>query len=837
LVAKSYGSACGAARSVGGRGWLLASSALFALIAAGGASAQTVPGGGATTAPNKPAQGDTASATPSVGEVYVTARKREERLIDVPAAITAVSARAINRYGISDAKDLTQNVPNLMILPTATGSGGFISIRGIGAAASTADPGIAPEVAYNIDGVNITRGRVSSLGLLDPDHVEVLEGPQALYFGKNSPAGVVTIASVDPSQTLNGYVRTSYEFSLAAPELDAALTLPVNDTLSLRFALSLSEQRGYIRNSAVPVADPFGYAPLIDPGAVNKYQDGDNSEAGRISLIYKPNSRLTDVAKFMYSRYDANSEDANYETICAPGVNQVSINPGFGLPSFADPASTNCSNHPGTYEGGLNATLAAHYPYSNGGVPFALTTMDLLTNKLDYDFGNVTVSSITGYYNLHHQEFINASYSSAPFFEGGEEENYWQVSEEVRAVTAFHGPLNFMLGGYYESNKDQFLTSNYFVPLGPDTRNGDINSAIMNDVTPNQTYSVFGSADAKLPGNLELSAGARWTREDKVSTLENTFVNDRPQLLLGFPILQPEGVPIIAPTHDENVSPEVTLTWHVEPNFNVYGAFKTGYKSGGTSNAEALSPTTAAALSFLPETTMGGEFGAKGEWLDHRLQVTADVYSYDFHNLQVSSLTFLPDQPPTFHITNAASARSQGFETQGSFIVTDDLTVRANLSYNRATYVEFKNAPCTTDQTSNLAPGCVTDASGAQSQNLSGDTLPMSPNWYTGAGLTYKRPVGGGLVLSFDGDLEYNSGFVRAYGLEADGTQSAFVLLNAALKLAAPDKGWDVTLSARNLTDERVIYSAGNNPGTSGGVYDALLGPPREVTLRLAYSF
>src|ERR1700675_4793775 len=296
----------------------LNSTVLSALLIAGVSQAQSVS--------QNPSSGASTNNAPSeLVEVIVTARKREERLIDVPAAIQVVTAEEIQRYNITDTKDLTENVPNLLILSSYAGTGGTIAIRGIASVAANSDPGVSPEVAYNIDGINITQGRTSTLALLDTDRVEVLEGPQALYFGKNNPGGVVSITSVDPGNTLNGYIRTGYEYYLEAPQVNAAVTMPVNDQLSVRLAFFGQEQRGYLKNTAVPLVDPYGYAPLIDPGAVNKYIDGSDQVLGRIAVKYTPTDRFTALIKFVDGVYNANSDGANQIVTCAPGINNLVV--------------------------------------------------------------------------------------------------------------------------------------------------------------------------------------------------------------------------------------------------------------------------------------------------------------------------------------------------------------------------------------------------------------------------------------------------------------------------------------------------------------------------------
>jgi iron complex outermembrane recepter protein len=810
----------------------LRSAALLAalLLAAGlgprAAQAQTAP----APAPTPTADSD----SQDLSEVVVTARRREERLIDVPGAVEVVSAADLENNNILDTKDLTRNVPNLLIITSFAGTGGTTAIRGISSAAANSDPGVAPEVAYNIDGINITQGRVATLGLFDVDRVEVLEGPQALYFGKNSPAGVVSITSIDPGQSLDGYLRVSHEFRLDQDQANAALTVPITDDLTVRFAGMAQQQRGYLENQAVPIVDPV-FPQYIDPGAVHQYIDGAHQGLARMTVKYTPTDHLTVLVKSLYAYYYANSDGANQVNMCGPGINSVTVNLNFGI-SALDPAYNNCyAGGPRAVEGGLNPELAARFPGSNGGVPYSQPTMKLQTANISYDTDPLSITSITGYYRLMSHASVGIE-SSIPFYIGAQSLAFRQTSEELRATTKMSGPINFTFGGYFEDSKYRWLGNNYILPLGADTITNRIDSETYQDDATDRTWSAFGSLDWKLLPTLDLSAGARWTHETKLAVEQNTYLNDQPEIQFGFPFFLPVGQQIISPTTGNNVSPEVTLTWHARPELNVYGAFKTGYKSGGTSTAEVLDETTAANLAFKPEKAIGGELGVKGDLLDRALNFTFDVYNYNFQNLQVTSLSIIPNQPLFFHITNAAGARTQGAEFQVNYRVVPGFYVRSHLDYNRAFYTNYADAPCTPDQLANVAPGC-NMLQGTGYQDLTGKQLELAPKWFGGAGFSYKVNLPRGLLLSFDGDWNYISSSVRAYGLAYYGVQGGYSIVNSSIRLSNPDKGWEIAVGGTNLTDSVTYSEMFNQNGFPPETYSGLRGPPREVTVSFNYTF
>ena len=149
-----------------------------------------------------------AGSRPMVEEILVTARKREERLIDTPVAVSALSEEGIERYNTRDIDQLTSRIPGVQIGHAAGGgAGGSMFIRGVGNLA--VDYGADQPVSLVMDGMSFSRGHILDTGFFDLASVEVLKGPQALYFGKNSPAGVIAVTSITPEvgAEMEGFVR------------------------------------------------------------------------------------------------------------------------------------------------------------------------------------------------------------------------------------------------------------------------------------------------------------------------------------------------------------------------------------------------------------------------------------------------------------------------------------------------------------------------------------------------------------------------------------------------------------------------------------------------------
>ena len=195
-----------------------------------------------TFAQTKEANGEAAELV----EVVVTARQRDETLQDVPVAVTAISAQTLEKMSTTDIRDLANYSSGLIIDVGDSGAGGTINLRGLGTSPTQA--GFEQTVSIAIDGVQVWRPRIIRVGLMDVQQIEVLKGPQALFFGKNSPAGVVAIKTADPTDEFSGFVRAGYEFDAGGYKVQGAFSGPLTERIGARLAVSWRDSDGYIKN-------------------------------------------------------------------------------------------------------------------------------------------------------------------------------------------------------------------------------------------------------------------------------------------------------------------------------------------------------------------------------------------------------------------------------------------------------------------------------------------------------------------------------------------------------------------------------------------------------------
>src|SRR6266700_3108179 len=181
-------------------------------------------------------------------EIIVTARKREESILKVPVVETAISQQTLEQFQILDLTDLSSKVPGLSLGDAVLSIGPQISIRGIGT--STLDAGVDQSVSLNIDGLSMTQGLAYAAGLFDLAQAEILKGPQALFFGKNSPGGVVSLRTADPGDKPEVIARFGYESEAIQKHAELIVSTPVTSTFGVRLAGSFNDSGGFFHNRA-----------------------------------------------------------------------------------------------------------------------------------------------------------------------------------------------------------------------------------------------------------------------------------------------------------------------------------------------------------------------------------------------------------------------------------------------------------------------------------------------------------------------------------------------------------------------------------------------------------
>lgn len=795
--------------------------ALGAVVLANLAMAGTLPLAGQAIA----AQPGADAADAGIEEIVVSARRRAERLVDVPVAATAITPLEIQQYDMTSVANIKLVAPQISLDRGFTGSGSSISMRGV--SSSSIDAGVEQSVLLDFDGMAISRGRILNDALFDMAGIDVLKGPQALFFGKNSPGGVVSVKSANPTKTLEGFARLGYEFNADTSSLEAAISGPLSDNVGFRVAMLSSDSKGYrdnlnsgVQDLVRPTAATGGGG--IVPAAPSRL-GAEEKLAARLTLRYDNNSNFDATFKLLGSRYRGQGIQSFSEVMSCPTSR---VRPGT-IGGLIDPTG-DCQLDHKSSQGWIPQAIIAKWPEvssKGGGKPYSANDTILPTLTLNYKVNDITLTSVTGYYDYDYSTQGNADATSYSYYWSYSNEKNKSFYQEFRAVSAYSGMFNFALGGHYEKNTRTLYVGGVNGPIAADAVTGKFHHYDNQQHNSSDAYSLFGQILVKLTPTLELAGGGRFSEERKKINTFFTYVNSN--VAAAF---LPVGQAITGEKKQHNFSPEATLTWHLNPDSIIYGAYKTGYLSGGFSNPGVPSKTsTAQNLSFDAEKAKGFEVGYKASMLNGRLNTSVTGYRYKYEGLPLTSLIALAGNQITYITQNAASTITQGLELEASYRPMKGLTLRGSASYNDAKFEDFQKAQCYTLQTA--ADGCV-----GGSQDLSNKTVYRAPKTIFGAGVMYEFNLNSGYRMALNGDFRRTSGYYTGLNLNPLSYQKGFTTFNAGVRVSTSDDKWSVAVIGRNLTDRHYGTLGIDKPGGAGEVF-TVAGEPRAVVLQLEGRF
>jgi iron complex outermembrane recepter protein len=795
-------------------------------------------GGPATT--RAEAEADAApEAAGGIQEVVVTARKRAESTQDVPVSVTALSAEQIQQYDLTSLEKIAASEPQFQVGRAASGSGARLTLRGIGSSSSSI--GIEQSVAVVVDDVYYGQGRTIDEGFFDLAGAEILKGPQALFFGKNATAGVVSLTTADPTDSTERVIKAGYEFTSESVYGEGVVSGKVTDDLGLRIALRGTRMFGgyytddasavnYATNDAATGIITNHFAPVAQ-----KNVPGGGEGIGRITGKWKPLEPLTITLKASFDRNDDDDAAANYVRYYCPKNNASQINQ-------ANP----CGHNFTIYQNDIPSDIAATLPFAGDGSLGDYYSSWGTTLTANYALDHLNLTSVNNY-NWNKNVYVldgDFGSSNTTGVNATEDTTFSSFSTEERALTTYDGPLNGMLGIYYQKSVRDYSFYN--------ANGGAENSAAPPDLryvqieklsaTDGQTVSGFGQVTWKFLPTLEVAAGARVTHETKDSFFIQPYVNPRPAAAGTF-------APGVLLTKDQvfnNTSPEATVTWKPQDNVTAFVAYKTAYKSGGFSNSGNYPRGgTVDSLAFGPEKAEGFEAGLKTTSFERQLLLDLGIYTYRYTDLQVDFFN-----APTFaFITeNAGAARVRGVELETQYAPRDvsGLNFHGTANYNKARYVDFL-APCWAGQS--IAAGCnlIGPAPArTQLQNLSGFPLAVAPLWTASLGTSYEKTLPRNLSITFAVDGRYSSDYLASGFGNPYSRQASFGVLDSQISLKTQDDRWELSVIGKNLTNTFYVTGQVDAPSTGSGTGTAsalpadqigYAGLPRTVQLQLTTRF
>ena len=809
---------------------------LASIIVAAGVA---VPAWAQTPAVDAAPAADQSADAPLEGEIIVTARRRDERLIDAPVAITALGGATLDNYAVTEFSDMASLVPTMVAGKAASGSSASIFLRGVGSTALSA--GFDQSVSFVVDGMPMSRGREIGLSQYDVQRVEVLKGPQALFFGKNATGGLISVTTNSPRDVFEAGLKAGYGFEAKEKYGEGYISGPLSDRLRARLAFRVSDSDGAFTNTAAETyTDPLG----MQRHRNSKYRGGSRTYSGRATLEWDTTDNLSIQLKTGYTDQKDGGPTDILERICGGGrTTPFTPNP-FGAPAGIPPSPNADCRVDGRSDSSTIplAVAQANYRYAGDGHMYSRlkSGFGILTATLTSDVFDVT--SITSYYRFKQTDLNNVSGEAYPAT-FSQLADYRQTSEELRFQSKWDGSVNVLFGLFASSNKFIFNTDAYIFPVPISPVTNTYTTFKRDNGFTGSSMSAFGEVTANVTDSIELAGGARWSYESRDSYQQSLPAH------LGFAGAFPGNIRLDDRYRETDVSPQVTLRYKPSRDLTFYAAYKEGFKSGGFNISQSLTPAASvAAGQFGAERARGGEVGARAILMGGALSFNTTAYLYDYLDLQVQNF-----DPVTIGqvVANAGTLRVKGIEADFNWR-SGGFSLRGAAAYNHASYKDYIGQ-CYAGQT--VAAGCnllaPSPTAAFTSQDYDGRTPPKAPRFAGRIGASYEIPLtDSGWTLAASSDVSYSSKYNFTDTLRPDAVQSSFAKVDAALRLNGPDDRWSIGLIGRNLTNKLVVTAANDIPfaggtgtgsrvGAPGVLADmsAFVDNPREIYVEVGFKF
>ncbi|PHZ86567.1 TonB-dependent receptor [Paremcibacter congregatus] len=691
-----------------------------------------------------------ADTTAMLEEITVTAQRRSENLQQVPVAVTALSANAIEKADIHTPDDIATRIPGMTFSPFAPGQS-VVSLRGI----SSNDDGAGTEnsVAVFLDDVYL--GRISNMAfeMFDVERIEVLRGPQGTLYGKNAIGGAINVVSSKPSDTFQAKIKASVG-NYNRKDFAGMVTGPLSDNLNAKVSFSSRERDGWVQN--------------IFTG--NKLKD-ENVQSVRGQLLW--------------------TGDATEVLISADAMNM----------DQADMARIPVRNNPGSTIVEYHKGLGGDYKHStNPQDGYARKNATGVSLRVVHDFGDVgSLTSISAYRDSTNDWEMD-SVGAFPNIVDEIDDKTKQYSQEFRFSGTLSDKADYVLGLFYlNENTDRMETFRLVngaddrIPTLGATDPTDLVGAYRQDNTTD-SFAAFAHAKYAFTEKLTLGLGLRYSYEKKnIDTWTSTF-----GVAPGFIISSDFGTDIIKGTGGvpaseswSDLSPKASLDYQANENTLIYASVSKGFKSGGFGAA----PESAAAATtpLAPETAWNYEIGTKADLVDGTLRLNLAAFYTDYQNLQFQRFGTLLDGQITpfgvFRTRNAASAKIYGLEAEATWVPAENLYISGIYSYMH-TEADFDFSPYYS------IPPATAD--------IRTKPLTRAPSHKFSINLDYSHPAPWGGELAYHIDYRY-TGDQRGDVVSDATLQPAFGLSDASVSWTSPESQWEFSLWGKNIFDEKYV--------------------------------
>jgi iron complex outermembrane receptor protein len=767
-------------------------------------------------------------------EVVITAQKRSENIQDVPIAVTAFTAQALQDKGVVDIHGLANLTPNVNLDAGSPFSGSTsvlsASIRGIGQDdfAMNLDPG----VGVYLDGVYLARTVGANQNLLDVDRVEILKGPQGTLFGRNTIGGAISIVTHTPGDQYHftGQVTGG---SYNREDISGSADMPVASNFLTSLTFSSQRRDGWQKQvpyvSAVPyVAEPDSAFGNAGTGPSGGARGGQNQQAFRAKALWK----ISDDFNVTFTA-DLTHEDQSatpytvlqtvtsgpqavfgaFYNLCLEGIPfaptaQSVCGPRAGANGTTMPGLWNANANPSTYHPPYSMATAStgniDTTYANG---LNFDRLDSYGGSVTADWtysDDISFKSITSYRALDWKVGLDTDGSVLDMLGLSFAEGQKQISQELQMIgKAFGGRLNYVNGLYF-FHEDGYIhdwvtfADGLFQVDGPNQLRTD-------------SYAAFTHLNYSLTDQIGLTAGARYSLDKKSFEGGQEDPNGFVYKIAGLPVA-PFAAKILGFPNPNNLlqfyppgwnyqsfyefTPTVGAEYHWTGDLMNYFSYSKGFKTGGWTTRLTSPESTASA--FGPEKANTYEVGAKSQWLDHRLLANLALFYTDYQDIQLNVQNGLS---PTF--VNAGSANIYGAELESQARLGGGLSLNTAFGYTDAQY-------------SSVLPTAVSNGV----QITTGFKLPKTPKWKASVSPQYLVDLANDATLRLSVDYTYTGTMYNDISDNPLLKREATSIVNSSVSYVPPNDRWELTLGGTNITNTRYIttgtinYAAGVVSGT-----------------------
>ncbi len=771
-------------------------------------------------AADTPAAIDATGPAGQIGDIVVTAERTNTTLQKATLSVTAVTADTLVKSNITEIGGLNGTVPGLVV---SSGNGGErdISIRGIGLE-TPENPDTQSGVSYHIDGVYIFNTIAANAAFVDVSQIEVLRGPQGTMYGQGSTGGTINVVSIQPTtDKVSGYVDAGYG-NYNYTKADAALNLPITDTLAVRGAIQFMKHDGYAH--ATDVAGHASY-PLSNA----------NNISGKASIKWTPTANLSVLLSTIQYRGDANAAEQK---------NVLDPNP--------DPRE-----------------VTQDYP----GKTYVRTQLYYGVVKLN--LGNAVLSSISSYQKLLSNQSWDGDGLNPALFLADQGANtggalydhiaLWQQNtkswtQEVNLASDNDGPLKWIVGGVYLHSKNGSYINEYSsntgdglnAPLPVDTAFNDplvqtLEFGQLSALT-RSSYAGYGQGTYKLTDKLSITAGVRYNH-DKYTGVGDSVSGGQEDLTSGN-YLQP--VPTVA-AKSHKLTWKASVDYAFTPRNMLYLSYTRGYKPGGINVGAAQGGSAlyfgdplGVKPTYSQESVDAIEIGSKNRFLNNTLQVNVSGFYYFYKNMQ-----FINDDPVLFGygISNAPMAHIYGGEAEANWHATRHLQFEGNLSLLHGTFTKsFEALDPTVATAAQVAAGYAGTAAFFQNfyaaylarrsayQDIKGNDVPKIPTVQGSGAVSWSGDVGPGALLLRAQYLYRGKFSSNVFQDSSDDITPHYSQINLFGSYSFADSGFSVSATVTNLLNKNSVSNRFTDPYGTHQVYDTYI-PPRQVIATVKYTF